>query len=227
MTAMAGQLITEALSGHGREVTAYVPPQPVEAVVYAADGGWHTGRLAESLELGGITSTMVVGVHGQPDDDGRLHEYVLGFDDDRFAAHEAVFVHDARRWVSDRFDVAPPADRTAVWGASLGAELALAMGLRHPDVYGVVLAASPGGGFTPPPALPTPLPRAYLLAGDDEPFFLANATRWADALLAARGDVTLAQRAGEHGGAFWYDELPAMLTWVFGAGATGDDQPRQ
>ena len=227
MPPSAGALITEALSGHGREVTAYVPPQPVDVVVYAADGGWHTARLAEALERGGATSTMVVGVHGQPDDDGRLHEYVLGFDDEQFAAHEADFVGGARRWAADRFDVAPPADRTAVWGASLGAELALAMGLRHPDVYGVVLAASPDGGFTPPPDLPTALPRTYLVAGDDEPFFLANATRWADALRDAGGDVALARRPGEHGGAFWYEELLAMLTWAFGGSTEVDDPARQ
>lgn len=215
MAPIAGQLITEALDH--REVTVYVPPRPVDAVVYAADGGWHTERLAETLDHHGVTSTMVVGVHGQPDDDGRLHEYVLGFDEERFAAHEAFFVSAVPTWVADRFGVAPPADRTAVWGASLGAELALAMGLRHPEVYSVVFASSPGGGFTPPPALPTPLPRAYLLAGDDEPFFAANATRWADALRDAGGDVILARRPGEHGGAFWHEELPAMLTWAFGA----------
>ena len=154
-------------------------------------------------------------MHGQPDDDGRLHEYVLGFDDERFAAHETFFVDEVPRWLVDRFRVALPADRTAVWGASLGAELALAMALRHPQLFGVVLAASPGGGFRPPAALPAPLPRTYLLAGDDEPFFVDNATRWAEALAAAGAEVTMATRPGEHGGSFWYHELPRMVAWAF------------
>ncbi len=46
-----------------------------------------------------------------------------------------------------RFGVALPAERTAVFGASAGGELALAIGLRHPDVYGAVFSASPGGGY--------------------------------------------------------------------------------
>jgi pimeloyl-ACP methyl ester carboxylesterase len=38
----------------------------------------------------------------------------------------------------------------AVFGVSAGGELALAIGLRHPDVYGAVFCASPGAGYRPP-----------------------------------------------------------------------------
>ena len=74
-----------------------------------------------------------------------------------------------------RFDVALSADRTALFGVSASAELALAMGLRHPDIYGAVFCASPGVGYRPPAVIPRPLPRAYLVAGDQEPFFLESA----------------------------------------------------
>ena len=113
------------------------------------------------------------------------------------------------------FGVTFPAERTAVWGASLGAELALAVGLRHSDVYGIVFAASPGGGYRPPEALPSPLPRVYLVAGTQEPFFLGNATRWAHALRDADADVVMMERAGGHGGAFWRTEFPLMVGWAF------------
>jgi pimeloyl-ACP methyl ester carboxylesterase len=73
--------------------------------------------------------------------------------------------------------VALPAGRTAVLGVSAGGELALAMGLRHPDVFGAVFCASPGAGYRPPSTLSGSLPRTYLLAGTQEPFFLENATR--------------------------------------------------
>lgn len=63
-----------------------------------------------------------------------------GFAPERFAAHESFFVDDVRQWVQTRFGVALAAEHTGVWGASLGGELALAMGLRHPDVYGAVLS---------------------------------------------------------------------------------------
>jgi enterochelin esterase-like enzyme len=217
MSSIAGEVVTEGLAyDGGRQVTVYVPPRPAEAVVFAADGGWHIPRLRGTLEAAGVASTMIVGVHGLPDDDGRLHEYVPGFDARRFAAHEEFFVNDVRRWVAERFAVALPADRTAVWGASLGGELALALGLRRPDVYGAVLAASPGAGYRPPAALPGLLPRVYLVAGRQEPFFLDNATRWADALRRVDADVTLMARDGEHGGAFWGEEFPLMVAWAFG-----------
>lgn len=211
-----GSMITEALSDDGgRSVTVYVPGQEATTVVYAADGGWHVEQLGASLERAGITTTMVVGPHGLDSDEERLQEYVPGRDDQRFAAHERLFVDQAGRWVATRFGVTLPAGRTAVWGASLGAEFALAMGLRHPDRFGAVLAASPGAGYRPPERWPSPLPRFYLVAGRQEPFFLDNARRWADALDQTGADSTMVERSGEHGGAFWVEEFPLMVAWAF------------
>ena len=82
---------------------------------------------------------MIVGVHGLTDEMLRLHEYSPGFEPERFAAHEKFFVEDVRRWTESRFGVALPAERTAVFGVSAGGELALALGLRHPQVYGASL----------------------------------------------------------------------------------------
>ena len=59
------RLVSEVLDyDNGRQVSAFVPPMAAEAVVYAADGGWHVERLGQALEDAGIGSTMVVGVHG-------------------------------------------------------------------------------------------------------------------------------------------------------------------
>jgi enterochelin esterase-like enzyme len=216
MSPTAGEFVTETFEyDGGRQVTVYVPPDPAEAVVFAGDGGWHISRLGGALDPAMALSTMVVGVHGLPDDDGRLKEYVPGFDESRFAAHERFFVEDVRRWVRTRFGVALPAERTAVWGASLGGELALAMGLRHPDTYGAVFAASPGAGYKPPSEMPSSLPRVYLVAGTDEQFFRENAMRWADALRSADADVVMTERVGPHGGEFWGEEFPLMVTWAF------------
>ena len=45
---IAGELVTETLDyDGGRQVTVYVPPDPPEAIVFAADGGWHISRLSE------------------------------------------------------------------------------------------------------------------------------------------------------------------------------------
>src|SRR3954451_6914664 len=169
-----------------------------------------------ALEAGDVPSTMIVGVHRPADEMLRLHEYSPGFDPDRFAAHEQFFVDEVRRWVRSRFGVAPTTGRTAVFGVSAGGELALALGMRHPDIYGAVLCASPGSGYRPPAVMPGLLPRAYLVAGTLEPFFLANAARWADALHDVGADVVMTQRVGSHGAAVWREEVPLMVAWAFG-----------
>ncbi len=220
---MKGQIVTETLAyDGGRSVTAYVPPEAAEAIVFAGDGQL-IAPWGAMLETAGLPPTMIVGAHRLEDETLRLHEYSPGestaafaFDPQRFAAHETFFVRDVRDWARSRFGVALPADRTAVFGVSASAELAMAMGLRHPHIYGSVFCASPGAGYRPPAVMPSSLPRAYLVAGTQEPFFLANATRWADALREAGGDVVMTERPGEHGGAFWSQEFPLMVAWAFG-----------
>jgi enterochelin esterase-like enzyme len=196
-------------------VTVYVPPDPPEAVVFAGDGQL-ISQWGGVLEAAGVPSTMIVGVHRLADETLRLHEYSPGFDPERFAAHERFFAEDVRRWTGSRFGVALPAGRTAVCGVSAGGELALAMGLRHPEIYGAVFCASPGAGYRPPAVMPRPLPRAYLVAGTLEPFFLKNATSWAAALRDAGADVVMSERAGSHGDGFWRQEFPLMVAWAFG-----------
>jgi enterochelin esterase-like enzyme len=213
---IAGDFVTETLDyDGGRQVTVYVPPVPPEAVVFAADGQGFS-KWGRFLEAADVPSTMIVGVHGLPDEMPRLHEYSPVFDAERFAAHERFFVEDVRRWVQSRFGVAMPAERTAVFGYSAGGELALALGLRHPDVYGAVFAGSPGGGYKPPDEMPSSLPRTYLFAGRLEPFFLDNATRWAVALRDAGADVVMSERVASHGAKHWRAEFPLMVAWAFG-----------
>ena len=223
MSPIAGRLVTERFGyDGGRQVTAYVPPARPEAIVFAGDGqliaSW--GSVLEAAEL---PPTMIIGAHRRDDGMLRLHEYSPGestaaflFDPERFAAHERFFVDDVRGWAQSRFDIALPAARTAVCGVSASGEFALAMGLRHPDIYGAVFCASPGAGYRPPPAMPRSLPRAYLVAGMQEPFFLKNAARWANALRDAGADVVMTERVGSHGGTFWREEFPLMVAWAFG-----------
>jgi pimeloyl-ACP methyl ester carboxylesterase len=214
--AVSGAFVTETFEyDGGRQVTVYVPPDPPEAVVFASDGQ-RISKWGRLLEMADVPCTMIVGVHGQTDETLRLHEYSPSFEPERFAAHEKFFVTDVRRWTEVRFGVALPAERTAVFGVSAGGELALALGLRHPQVYGAIFCASPGGGYKPPGVMPGPLPRTYLVAGTQEPFFLVNARRWADALRDADADVVMNERAGSHGGAFWREEFPLMVAWAFG-----------
>ena len=212
-----GELVTETFEyDGGRQVTVYVPPATPAAVVFAGDGQ-RIATWGASLATADVRPTMVVGVHGLADETLRLHEYSPVFDAARFAAHEQFFVEDVRRWVRSRFGVALPSERTAVFGASAGGELALALGLRHRDVYGAIFAGSPGGGFQPRGSMPSSIPRVYLVAGTQEPFFLGNATRWAVALRDAGADVVMRERDAGHGDELWSAEFPVMVAWGFGS----------
>jgi enterochelin esterase-like enzyme len=142
----AGETVTVTLDyDGGRPVTVYIPADPPEAVVFASDGQL-ISQWGGTLEAAGVPPTMIIGVHHLADETRRLHEYSPGFSPQRFAAHEEFFVGDVRQWARSRFGVTLPAERTAVFGVSAGGELALALGLRHPDVYGAVFCASPGAG---------------------------------------------------------------------------------
>ena len=167
-----GELVTETFSyDGGRQVTVYVPPVPPEAVVFAGDGQL-ISQWGGVLEAADGPPAMIVGTHRLDDEMLRLHEYSPDFDGERIPAHEKFFVEDVRQWARSRFEVALPAERTAVFGVSASGELALAMGLRHPGIYGAVFCAAPGGGYRPPAVTPDSLPRVYLVAGTLEPFFL-------------------------------------------------------
>ena len=165
------------------------------------------------LEVADVPPTMIVGVHGLTEEMPRLHASThLVFDAERFAAHERFFVDDVRRWTQAQFGVALPAGRTAVFGYSAGAEsLALALGLRHPDVYGVVVAGSPGGGQLPTTArdaeVPAPgLPSAERSSRSSSTTLL----RWDAALRAAGADVAMnTARAGARCQAVAGGVLPA------------------
>lgn len=217
MSSIAGELVIATLEyDGGRPVTVYLPPDPPEAVVFAGDGQLISQWGAFLNRAADVPPTMIVAAHRLDDEMQRIHEYSPGFDPERFAAHERFFVEDVRRWVQSRFGVALPVQRTAVCGVSASGELALAIGLRHPDIHGAVFCASPGGGYRPSGAMASPLPRTYLVAGTLEPFFLENATRWATALRDAGADVVMTERVGSHGDAFWRDEFPLMVAWAFG-----------
>jgi enterochelin esterase-like enzyme len=212
-----GEVVTERFDHDGgRDVSVYVPPREPVAVLFAGDGRLLTSWGAD-LEAADLPPVMIVGVHASddPDEMRRIEEYSPSFDPVRFAAHERLVLDGVSAWVGSRFSVDLPADRTAAVGVSAGAELALALGVRHPDRFGVVFAASPGGGYRPPTDLRPTLPRTYLTSGTLEPWFGENATRWEQALRRAGADVVRTEPVGDHGDPFWRAELQQMIGWAF------------
>jgi enterochelin esterase-like enzyme len=199
----------------GRRVTVYVPSAAPEAVAFAGDGQV-IAQWGGALEAADVPPVMIVGAHRVDDEMLRLHEYSPAFDAQRFAAHERFFVEEVRQWARSRFAVVPPAERTAVFGVSAGAELALAMRIRHPDVYGAVLCASPGAGYRPPAPMPdcaaARVPRGRharaVLPGQRDPVG-ASAARRRRGRRHDRTGRSTRRRVLEK-------RVPLMVAWAFG-----------
>lgn len=212
-----GKLLNETFPfDNSRQVTIFVPTRPVEVVIYCGDGQllplW-----GADLEADNLPSTMIVGVHCLADETLRLHEYSAKFDPPRFKRHEDFVVKDLRRWVNSKFTLNLNREHTVAYGVSASAEFALAMGVRHPDLFGAIFSASPGAGYRPAYEMTDSMPPTYLVAGSQEPFFLENAARWADAIRKSGQRVLLEERDAGHDDAMWRAELPKMLTWAYPA----------
>lgn len=140
-------------------------------------------RFAAVLEPGVVAGTtpaaVLVGVHsatGTPADDPRGREYLPGLDSRRFEAHERFFVDEVADWARREVGVSADRELRAVGGYSNGAVLASALGGRHPDRFGAVVAFSMG--VHPPLPSGSRPPRHYLLAGTLEPGFLRATREW-------------------------------------------------
>lgn len=212
----AGETVTETFGYDGkRQVTVYVPTRPPDAIVFCGDGQL-IPQWGADLEERDLPATMIVGSHRADDETRRLHEYSPTFDPERFEAHEKFFIDDVRAWLSSQFELDLPRQRTAVFGVSAGGEFALAMGVRFPDLFGAVFCASPGAGYRPPEKIPGTVPRTYLVAGTQEPFFLENALRWANALRDGGIEVVMKEKGAGHDDTMWRTEFPQMVEWAFG-----------
>ncbi len=136
-----GELVTTTLGADmGRTVTVFVPTRPPEAIVFTGDGEVLAPWGEDLARAAGVPATMVVGIHRAADETRRLQEYSPRFAPDRFAAHEDFLLRDVRRWVTVRFAVSLPAARTAMFGVSASAELALALSPDPPTVISGTLA---------------------------------------------------------------------------------------
>ena len=140
---LVGRMVTKTLPfDGGRQVTVYIPSQSPGLFLFAGDGQTVPSWVPTIEANQDIPPTMVIGTHRKDDEMERLKEYSLGFDSDKFEKHERFFVEEVPRWVEATFGVMLCVERTAVYGVSAGGELALAMGYRHPEVFGAVLCAS-------------------------------------------------------------------------------------
>ena len=220
--------VESATFGEPRTVTVYRPPDHRRGedipVVYATDGNMfapYARRLDAAIEAGRCPRVVVVAAHAAPADqfrgNQRALEYLLGFDDARFDAHQRFFVDELRAWAAAELGVTSDRARTGIFGCSDGAGHALSTGRLHPGTFGHVFAFSTGM----PPELTTPWdagvhPFVHLCAGTLESGFHQATEAWAGYLHHHDAPHHFTERVAGHDLIQWCEELPAALVRAWG-----------
>jgi enterochelin esterase-like enzyme len=216
--------------GEKRKLTVYLPPERCWSdtlrVVYSADGQ-ETAEFARVLEplvvAGRVPPTMLVGVHhgvytGRPPAQNlRAQEYIPWLNPDRFAQHEAFFCNEVRAWAEREFAASRRREERAVFGYSNGGHFAVQMGLRHPKLFGRVLAFSVAGRRFPElPEGAEGTPRFYLAAGTWEEPFHGITAELAEGLKKRNVSVVFRSRVASHDPVLWREEFATAVVAAFG-----------
>lgn len=203
--------------------TGFVSDGAALRVVFCADGGsWPAFALAvlPGMQRGDVPPAVLVGVHNSPEK--RAEEYLAGLEPARFEAHAEFFCQTVVGRIRAELGTSAEPRDNAVFGVSNGGAFAVAMGLRHPEIFGQVIAFSVARSPAAPevPASKTrPLPRCYLAAGNDasEKMFRRHTAAFAKVLKRHGADCVWQLREGGHDIGFWRREFPLALAWAFGS----------
>lgn len=216
--------------GEPRQVTVYRPAdRHITAagtnglpVVYATDGNMfapYARRLDAAIESGVCPPVVVVAAHSGPADHRgniRALEYLPGFDDRRFDAHQRFFVGELADWAESSLNVASNRSGRAVFGCSDGGGHALATGMLHPDRFGHVFGFSTG---MPPDGSTSwsadQHPTVHLCAGTLEEGFHQATQMWAYYLERIGAPHHFTERVSGHDLIQWCEELPHAISRAF------------
>ncbi len=232
-------LVPAGTLDHERPVFVYLP-EPDESrvdwpVIYMADGGnaMDYGPIAEALaRTCQAQPVILVGIgnqipgEGQNGSDLRAADYLWGRNPDRFAAHERFLLEDVIPLAEGSFGASSEAGRRMLSGSSNGAGWAVAMGLRHPDLFGSVAAAS----FGWPDALEAAedMPAGvnfFISAGIYEPRIQTRSLEAADRIRTAGGQAQFIGYVTGHSPLAFYQLFAHALRTHFPAEADCTPRP--
>lgn len=232
---LSEEVIQSSNLSEPRSLTIYSPPlrrdEQIAAVIYIADGkavqlmAPYVEPLIVSRRLPPI---LLVGVHNggvKPGDpkvnDFRAREYLMGFGetDERFIAHERFLIEEVLPWAETKFSAPKDENKRAVFGASNGGSFALAMGIRHSEVFGHIIAFSPTwrDNLSTPSWKPAQAPSQYLLVGTLESANVRKLNKeWSETAKKSGATVTLREPVAGHDGVVWREWFPNSLLTEFG-----------
>jgi enterochelin esterase-like enzyme len=220
---LQGTLRVDTLDGGSligrREIISYLSSRTGSTgplnVIYMPDGVMvrELASIVDTLVTAGLIDPVaLIGVRAAPGSE-RGSEYVYGLDPDtsRFIAHEHFFINDVSAWAQRTLGVTGSRAGSTLWGASNGGAFVVAMGLRHPERFDFVVAASPVYAVLPVASSSARLPQFHLLAGTFETVTRAQTQRLSEALRAAGARSSYDEFTGGHDDLIWGESFISGL----------------
>jgi len=213
--------------GEPRRVTVYRPPGHTAGsdtpVIYATDGNMfapYARRLDAAIEAGICPPVVVVAAHSASFDpimgNRRAAEYLPGFDELTYQAHQKFFIHELSAWAEDELGVPADPAKRGVWGCSDGGGHAAMVAVLFPDRFGHAFAYSTGM----PPDLELEWtndhPFMHLCAGTLEGPFHQATEAWAGYLMLSKAGYHFTERVAAHDLVQWAEELPHAIARAWG-----------
>jgi enterochelin esterase-like enzyme len=233
---LAGSLQDYVLDSHilaeKRKLSVYIPPgyEPAKSnvpVIYCADGQSLAGYAAildPLIVAEDSPSVLLIGIHSAASSvpysagsDRRAQEYLPKFAPEKFELHERFVMQEVLGWAEKTLGAATRRAQRVIFGFSNGAAFAIAMGCRHSEQFGHVIAFSLGWvrGLEENWALDQ-APDHYLMAGIFEEGFNTTTARWAAKLERSGLKYQYVQRFCGHDAVAWQEEFPRAVSWLFG-----------
>ena len=213
--------------GESRPVTVYRPPGHEAGddtpVMYATDGNMlapYARRLDAAAEAGTCPPVVIVAAHSASFDpirgNLRAAEYLPGFDDQLYEAHQHFFIDELPAWAEAELGVPTEPARRGVWGCSDGGGHAAMVARLFPHRFGHAFVYSTGM----PPDMAYEWtedhPFLHLCAGTLEGPFHQATEAWAGYLMLVDAPYHFTERVAGHDLIQWAEELPRAIQRAWG-----------
>jgi len=215
-----------------RRVTVYRPPGHSSGddvpVLYATDGNMfapYARRLDAAIEAEVCPPVVIVSAHSAAFDpvlgNLRAAEYLPGFNDQVYEAHQKFFIEELSAWAESTLGVSSNPSMRGVWGCSDGGGHAAMVARLYPNRFGHAFVYSTGM----PPDLQfdwsADHPMVHLCAGTLEGAFHQATEAWAGYLMLAGADYHFTERVAGHDLVQWAEELPNAIDRAWGSLSVG------
>jgi len=211
--------------GEPRRVTVYRPHDRSDTtpVIYATDGNMfapYARRLDAAIQSGLCPPLTIVAAHSAGFDpvrgNLRAAEYLPGFDDRVYDAHQRFFIDELAAWAEAELEVPSDPARRGVWGCSDGGGHAAMVARLFPTRFGHAFAYSTGM----PPDMAYEWtdehPFMHLCAGTLEGPFHQATEAWAGYLMLTDSAYHFTERVAAHDLVQWVEELPRAIARAWG-----------